>query len=341
METIFENARDALRSGEGAVLAVILASSGSTPRGEGAKMLVRENGALCGTIGGGPVEFAAAKAAAELLSGGGQARIMEFDMQGRGVEPEAVCGGSASVCLYPLGAAELPAFETLCRCAQDRESAVFGLWREDGSYSLFALAGGKVTGSGMDAEAAARCAAECEGAAVHDDGRLAYVETLAVAPRVLLMGGGHVALATAQVAAIAGFEICVMDDREEFADPGRFPMARCIVCERYDELPVEDIGENDYIVVVTRGHKNDREALEWALKTRACYIGMIGSRTKRDGIYDALRAAGVSQERIDFVHSPIGLPIGGRTPGDIAVSITAELISERVRIAKGKEKPHA
>lgn len=339
METIFEDARSALSAGEKAVLAVILDSSGSTPRGEGAKMLVRENGGLSGTIGGGPMEFAAAKAAAELA--GGQARIMEFDMQGRGAKAEAVCGGSASVCLYPLGAADLPVFEKICRCAQKRESAVFGLWSEDGAYRLFCLAGGEATGSGMDAEICARCADACRGAAVHDDERLAYVETLAVTPRVLLMGGGHVALATAQVAAIAGFEICVMDDREEFANPGRFPMAQCIVCERYDELPVEEISSDDYIVVVTRGHKNDREALEWALKTNACYIGMIGSRAKRDKIYDALRAEGVSQERIDFVHSPIGLPIGGRTPGDIAVSITAELISERVRLSQGKEKPHA
>lgn len=341
MERIFENARSALSAGENAVLAIILDSSGSTPRGEGAKMLVRENGALSGTIGGGPMEFAAAKAGSELMNGGGQAQIMEFDMQGHGEKPEAVCGGRASVCLYPLGAAELPVFETLCRCARKRESAVFGLWSEDGAYSLFCIAGDKVTAPGMDEDTAARCAAACEGAAVHDDERLAYVETLAVTPRVLLMGGGHVAHATAQVAAIAGFEICVMDDREEFANPGRFPMAKCIVCKRYDELPVEETGTNDYIVVVTRGHKNDREALEWALKTNACYIGMIGSIAKRDAIYDALRAAGVSQERIDFVHSPIGLPIGGRAPGDIAVSITAELISERVRIAKGKEKPHA
>ncbi len=339
METIFEAARVLLSAGETGVLAVILGSSGSTPRGEGAKMLVCGDGTLHGTIGGGPMEFAATKAAME-MSGNG-ARIMDFDMQGRGVTVEPVCGGSASVCLYPLTGKDAPVLEKICLCAQKREGAVFGLWHENGAFRLFCLAGGELTGSGMAEDECTRCAVACEGTAVHDDERLVYCETLAVAPRVLLMGGGHVALATARVAAIAGFEVTVMDDRAEFANPERFPGARCIVCERYDELPVEEITPDDYIVVVTRGHKNDREALEWALKTNACYIGMIGSRTKRDMIYAALREQGISQERIDFVHSPIGLPLGGRSPGEIAVSITAELISERVRLGRNKENQHA
>lgn len=339
METIFEAARELLRTKEKGVLAVILGSSGSTPRGEGAKMLVCGDGKLHGTIGGGPMEFAATKAALEIAGGG--ARVMDYDMQGRGATAEPVCGGSACVCLYPLTEADAPVFEKICLCARKRERAFLGLWHENGTYRLFCLAGGVLTGAGMDAAESARCAAACAGAAVHDDERLVYCETLFVAPRVLLMGGGHVALATARVAEVAGFEVAVMDDREEFANPERFPGAHCIVCGRYDELPVEEITQDDYIVVVTRGHKNDREALEWALKTDACYIGMIGSRTKRDMIYDALRAKGVSQERIDFVHSPIGLPLGGRSPGEIAVSITAELISERVRLGGAGEKPHA
>lgn len=338
MKTVFEDARELLRAGEKGVLAVILESRGSTPRGEGAKMLVRADGTLSGTIGGGPIEFAAAKAAADMT---GIARVMKFDLQGRSAGDEPACGGNASVCLYCLGAADLPVFEKICLSAEARESARFGIWHENGAYRLFCLAEETLTGSGMDVCESARCAAACEGASVHDDERLVYCEALTPAPRVLLMGGGHVALATAQVASIAGFDVTVMDDRAEFANRERFPGAQCIVCGRYDELPAQSIGENDYIVVVTRGHKNDREALEWALKTKAAYIGMIGSRTKREMIYDALREKGVPQERIDFVHSPIGLPLGGRSPGEIAVSITAELISERVRLGGQQEKKNA
>lgn len=192
MEKIFERARAALDAGERAVLALIFSSSGSTPRGEGAKMLVLENGGLCGTIGGGPMEYAAAKAASELLNGG-EARVVDFNMEGD-PKAEAACGGRASVCLYPLTAADAPVFERLCRCAEKRGDALFGLWRENGVFRLFCLAGGEVCGAGMDADERARCAAACEGAAVHDDERLVYCERLTAPPRVLLMGGGHVAL---------------------------------------------------------------------------------------------------------------------------------------------------
>ena len=150
-----------------------------------------------------------------------------------------------------------------------------------------------------------------------------------------LIGGGHVALATAQVAAVAGFDVVVVDDRAEFANQTRFPGARCIVCQAYDALPADEVTDTDYIVVVTRGHKADREALEWALGTRACYVGMIGSKSKCALIYHALREQGVPQARLDWVHGPIGLPIGGRTPGEIAVSIVAELVQVRTSLNGG------
>lgn len=118
----------------------------------------------------------------------------------------------------------------------------------------------------------------------------------------------------------------VVDDREEYACPQRFPGAECIVCDAYDELSPEKVSAQDFIVIVTRGHRNDRESLAWALTTKAGYVGMIGSRTKRDLIYRSLEEQGVSREKLAWVHSPIGLPIGGRTPGMIAVSIVAELI---------------
>ena len=160
----------------------------------------------------------------------------------------------------------------------------------------------------------------CTAAGIHEEPRLLYQERLAPTSRVWLIGGGHVAQATAQVAQVAGFQVVVVDDREEFSNPQRFPGAR-------------------YIVVVTRGHKADRIALDWALRTRACYVGMIGSRSKCALIYDALAAQGVPRSQLDQVHAPIGLPIGGQTPGEIGVSIVAQLISERARLAaQQKEK---
>jgi len=122
----------------------------------------------------------------------------------------------------------------------------------------------------------------------------------------------------------------VIDDREEFANPERFPSADEIIVgpflEAFDRI---SISSNAYIAIVTRGHLHDRDVLKAALQTDAIYIGMIGSRRKRNIIYQSLMEEGVSEARLKEVHSPIGADIGGETPEEIAISIVAELISER------------
>jgi xanthine dehydrogenase accessory factor len=135
------------------------------------------------------------------------------------------------------------------------------------------------------------------------------------------------------MAALAGFRVVVIDDRAEFANAERFPDADevCIIADFSRALDGLAIDADSYIVIVTRGHAFDRVVLEAALKTDAGYIGMISSRRKRDAIYAALTAEGISIEALARIHSPIGLPIGGETPEEIAVSIVAELISERYK----------
>jgi xanthine dehydrogenase accessory factor len=154
--------------------------------------------------------------------------------------------------------------------------------------------------------------------------------------RAFLFGAGHVARPTAQLAAMVGFAVSVADDRGEFANAERFPDA--------DEIRVLDsfensftgleLGRDDYVVILTRGHLYDKTVLAQALKTRAGYIGMIGSRSKRNTIYAALFEEGVSQADIDRVHSPIGISIDAETPEEIAVSIIGEMIQHRARAAK-------
>lgn len=330
MKTIWETARDLLTAQTPCVLALILNSSGSTPRGEGAKMLVQADGTIHGTIGGGPMEWSAIHTAQEILAQG-HAQVLRFDMGGTDpMNDVSICGGMAEVCLRPLDGGDLPVLEALCTCLTRREEASFLLWQEGDAYRTVCLSGGEsITGAALEQGTAEDILRAYRARAVHDDARLAYFETVCAGSRVWLIGGGHVALATAQVAGVAGFDVVVVDDREEFANPARFPGARCVVCEEYDRLPIDEVTASDYIVVVTRGHENDREALAWALRTKACYIGMIGSCPKRDLIYQKLIEQGIDPARLAQVHSPIGLPIGGRTPGDIAVSIVAEMISIR------------
>ena len=150
---------------------------------------------------------------------------------------------------------------------------------------------------------------------------------------VFIFGAGHVAKQVAAISKMVGFTTVVLDDRNEFANTERFPTAdQVLVLDRFDTLLQRlHMDTHSYIVIVTRGHRHDQTVLSQALKTDARYIGMIGSRKKRDTIYRNLLEGGFAQNDIDRVHSPIGLEIEAETPEEIAVSIVAELIRERAK----------
>lgn len=150
--------------------------------------------------------------------------------------------------------------------------------------------------------------------------------------RLILCGGGHVSLELAHIAGRLEFELIVIDDRPEFANESRFPMARRVICAPFLEALAE-LGsrEDDYYCLLTRGHVHDRDCLEHVLRGRYAYIGMIGSRAKVAAVKDSLAAAGFAREVLDGVCAPIGLPIGGQTPAEIAVSIAAQLVQVRSR----------
>jgi xanthine dehydrogenase accessory factor len=148
---------------------------------------------------------------------------------------------------------------------------------------------------------------------------------------VYLFGAGHVSLQVARLAKIVDFHTVVLDDRHEFANRERFAGADDIqVLSSFEEACGDlDIDADSCLVILTRGHLHDKTVLRQALGTQAGYIGMIGSRRKRDLIYTALRAEGFSAGDLNKVHCPIGLAIGAQTPEEIAVSIVAELIRFR------------
>jgi len=167
-----------------------------------------------------------------------------------------------------------------------------------------------------------------------------YIEPVFSEPVLYIFGAGHISQHLARMAALVQFQVVVIDDREKFANRDRFPTADQILVRGFDGI-AEDIpfDEDSYIVIVTRGHLHDYTVLRAVLGSPACYIGMIGSRHKRDIIYRQLQDEGVTQEQLDAVHAPIGLDINADTPEEIAVSITAELIKirGRGRPAGGKE----
>ncbi|MFI3271073.1 MAG: XdhC family protein [Pseudomonadota bacterium] len=146
-------------------------------------------------------------------------------------------------------------------------------------------------------------------------------------PQLFIFGAGHVAQPTAQLGTMMGFAVTVIDDRDEFANPERFPSSRVVVCSSYDTAFSDlHITEQSYIAIMTRGHLHDGTVLKQALTTPARYVGMIGSSRKRDALYAELRKEGVQDDAIARCHCPIGLTIKAQSPEEIAVSIMAELI---------------
>ncbi|MGA9800223.1 MAG: XdhC/CoxI family protein [Terriglobales bacterium] len=251
------------REGRRGAVATIVNVRGSVPSFETAKMLVRDDGSIVGTIGGGCVEAEIWQAAREVMESE-KSRTLTFNLnQDPKFDTGLVCGGTLDIFVEPI----LP-------------------------------------------------------------------------PALLyIFGAGHVSVNLYQVARGAGFDVTVVDDRESYANRERFPEAQEIIAEDFDRAMARlSPGESAYLVIVTRGHRDDMRILRWAVQTRARYIGMIGSKRKTITIFQELTKEGLSPELFERVHAPIGLDIGAITPEEIAVAITAELIAARRSVER--DLPH-
>jgi xanthine dehydrogenase accessory factor len=245
----------ALRAaGRRGALATITSVRGSIPSFQTSKMLVRDDGSIVGTIGGGCVEAEVWQAAREVMEEE-RSRTLTFNLnQNPKYDTGLVCGGTLEI----------------------------------------------------------------------------FVEPILPVPVLYLFGAGHVAVNTYKVAHDAGFDVVVVDDRETYASRERFPEAREVVAEDFDQACARLIpSESSYIVIVTRGHRDDMRVLRWAVQTPARYIGMIGSKRKTIAIYKELINEGMDPVLFERVSAPVGLEIGAVTPEEIAVAIVAELIAVR------------
>ena len=166
-----------------------------------------------------------------------------------------------------------------------------------------------------------------------------FVEPIGTSPRVILFGAGHIAGFVAQFCYLVGLEVQVVDDRAQFANTDNFPHATQIVVSDFESCFEKiSVTENTYVVIVTRGHRYDQLTLSGAIKTPASYIGLIGSRIKIAHIVHNLKREGADPAKLERVHAPIGLDIGARSPEEIALSITAQLVADRrSRYVKGDE----
>lgn len=333
-----------LEAGYPVVSATIAAHEGSTPRGAGSKMIVRAEAPAYGTVGGGLVEARVLEAAAGMLAGA-PAAMIEFNLSGElAAGADMICGGALRVFLEKIEPrAHRKLYAALLQRLERGERCVMAL-SLDGERRVLVAQDGSLAGTHAGREMPE---ALCEGLrqAARDvssprmwsgqDGQW-FLEPWSAAPALYLAGAGHVARAAAQVAALAGFRVTVLDDRPEFANRERFAQAHDIrVVDLGACLQGLPAGPRTSIVIVTRGHVHDADVLAQALRTDAGFIGMIGSRRKRDSIYLHLRAQGFSDADFARVHCPVGLAIGAETPEEIAVSIVAQLIAFRALKEKG------
>jgi len=251
---IYEQIVQLRREGRRGAVATITNVRGSIPSFQTAKMLVRDDGSIVGTIGGGCVEAEVWQAAREVMEEE-KPRSLTFNLNNNPkYDTGLVCGGTLDVFIEPV----LP-------------------------------------------------------------------------PALLyIFGAGHVAFNLYKVAMIAGFDVIVVDDRESYANRERFPDAREVFADDFEKVIAQiHVPESAYIVIVTRGHRDDMRVLRWAVNANTRYLGMIGSQRKTISIYKELEKEGIAPEKFAHVHAPVGLEIGAVTPEEIAVAIVAEMIAVR------------
>ena len=250
---LFEEIVKMRRGGQRGALATIVHTNGSIPSYESSRMLVREDGSMAGTIGGGCVEAEVWAAAKEVMQKEAPRKMVFHLNNEASYDNGLICGGTLEV----------------------------------------------------------------------------FVEPILPQPVLHLFGGGHVSMAVARAAHAAGFGIVVVDDREAFANKERFPMTQEVFTSYEDAFEKIKPNAASYLVIVTRGHKEDMRVLAWAVRTEARYVGMIGSKRKVMSVYKALENEGYKPEEFERVYAPMGLDIGALSPEEIAVSITAELVAVR------------
>ncbi len=323
MRNMLKTIKKYLTEGEALVLVTVIASSGATPRGAGARMLVGKEGRICGTIGGGAVEYRSQQIAARVLesksSYGHDFTLTKDDVQNLGM----ICGGACNVFFHYIPAGDR---ETLA-LAEEAEA----WFAQGGDLWLISdiAAGGRLTLARKDSPLAPYLTRHPR--RLQQEGMDLYLEQIHSSGRVYVFGGGHVAQELVPVLSHVGFRCVVMDDREEFTDPGLFTAAEEILrgdCRRIGDFVT--IGGEDYVCVMTRGHAYDTVVQAQVLKCRPCYCGVIGSKGKAAGVRKVLKEEyGLMDEELDRVTTPIGLNIKGETPAEIAISIAAQMILHR------------
>ncbi len=332
MKKLFDAMTAALRRQENVVLCTILASSGSTPRGAGARMAVFADGSTLGTVGGGAVELAAQQQAMEVLRTGCSGMQAYCLAPNQVADLGMVCGGDVTVYFQYFSAEDEQnqvLLQALAQAVGGSENAWLIMELRDGTVCQTGL---YRTDTGLQFAQIPQQTLQplLRSRAVLQKGEPTwYAEPIRRAGTVYVFGGGHVSQALVPILKSVAFSVAVYDPRPALACREKFPLADRIICGEFADIGRLEITADDYVVIMTPGHQADREVLAQALRTPATYVGCIGSRRKLAATQAYLAQQGLGEEQWQRVHAPIGIPLGGETPAEIAISITAELIRHR------------
>ncbi len=341
MTDIYETIYELLDNKEDFVLATILEKYGSAPREEGTKMIIKRDFSIVGTIGGGIFEAMAIKLSAKVFETG------EFKVEKFGLSNESasslgmVCGGEVKLLLEYIDFNNKEMVNIYAKAAELKRKAcnfvvVTKIPKEEKMI--------KGTDKWICSEEAfygeENDTVQCIFRKIRENfknvtmeninlsGNQYLVEPILNYETLYIIGAGHVSQKIAEITKMLDFKTIVIDDREEFANVQRFKNAEEIkIIPSFENiLKYIKVDSNSYIVIVTRGHAYDKDVLGQMLKTNAKYIGMIGSKKKKEFVYKSLLDEGYTLEELERVYSPIGISIFAQTPEEIAVSIVAELI---------------
>jgi len=344
MIELLEAIRDCFENNESFVIATILEKSGSAKRSPGAKMLIRNDFSSVGYIGGGLVEAMTIQAAAKVFTQK-SFRVEKFSLSNKAPgHLSTICGGELKLLLEyvdfndkmtmkffneinVLNKKEID-FLMITRIPmgeKEKSSADKWIYTEAGLY-------------GFESDEILELLKEIK--ANFNDKKYSepfikenqyFIEPFFNNENICIFGAGHIGKVLAEFCKVLGFYVVIVDDREDFANERRFKTADEIkVIPYYDCLNEHiKINQKSFVVIVTSGHVYDKHILAQMMETEAQYIGMIGSKNKRKYVYDCLLAEGFTQLDLDRVRSPIGLPIHGQTPEEIAISIAAEIVQIR------------
>jgi xanthine dehydrogenase accessory factor len=352
MASPFARIHELASAGVPFAVATVVRTQGSTPQVVGAKLILTADPAArpFGTLGGGCVEADAIEAATRVLTGQ-PASLREYQLtEELAWNTGLVCGGTMWILAengtgdaWPAPVDGIDPFAAAAAAAAGGPPVAFvSTFLRQGRVLRFdarvlVLGGGRMLGTLGSAprdEQARDVAIEQmrHGTArlvALDDGRELLVEPVTSRPQLVIAGGGHVSRAIARQARLLDFDVVVIEDRPEFADPRRFDGATVLSGDLMATIATFDYAPLSYLVVATRGHKLDADCVTAAVATRVPYIGLLGSRRKTILIADLLREQGVEASRIAAIHAPVGLDLGGRTPAEIALSVLAEIIQIR------------